>query len=249
MDTGLREMCQHLQPGAQQSCYLCPEPRMLIPIHSGNKSRLTVDSPQKTRLPSFFHVLGHVLIQIFVLSSSLFQSRPWKCPGRLLSAFVAAVDGSKVFQAALVLLQAGRQQMENKRAQELWGWCCRRWRAAECRVFVLPAPGCSRVAGQAAGSWGMCQGLAGTEGSVLPALCPSLLSHQPGPLSLPPSCPFPFRVQSGNVWKLPEPFWGCSEADITLMSPVGAWQRDKLRHRTAGMLWKVLEKAVGSVTP
>lgn len=47
-------------------------------------------------------------------------SQFWNCPGRLLSAFVAAIDGSKAFQAALVLLQAGRQQMENKLVQELW---------------------------------------------------------------------------------------------------------------------------------
>lgn len=34
------------EPGAQQNCYLFPEPRMLIPVHSGHKSRLTVESPQ-----------------------------------------------------------------------------------------------------------------------------------------------------------------------------------------------------------
>lgn len=34
------------EPGAQQNWYLFPEPRMLIPVHSGHKSRFTVDSPQ-----------------------------------------------------------------------------------------------------------------------------------------------------------------------------------------------------------
>lgn len=76
---------------------------------------------------------------------------------------------------------------------------------------------CSQLQGGRA-SWcilGMCQGLAGTEGSVSPALCLSLLSHQPGALALPPGCSFPFRLRSGNVWKHPEPFWGCYKGDIT----------------------------------
>lgn len=149
-----------------------------------------------------------------------------------------------------MLLQAGRQQMENKLVQELWGWwwCCRRWRAgtdkqqnAECLCSQLRAvPG---VAGQADGSWGMCQGLAGSERLVSPALCLSPLSHQRGALVLPPSCPFPFRLQGGNVWKHPEPFWGCFKGEITLASPVWALQRKKLRHRelgSCGNFWRRL---------
>lgn len=142
-----------------------------------------------------------------------------------------------------MLLQAGRQQMENKLVQELWGWwwCCRQWRAgtdeqqnAECLCSQLQA--FLGVAGQAGGSWGMCQGLAGTEGCVSPALCLSLLSHQPRTLALPPGCPFPFRLRSRNVWEHPEPFWGCSKGDITLVSPVGALQREKLR--SCGNFWR-----------
>lgn len=78
------QMCQHLQPGAQQDWYPFPEPRMLIPIHPGNKSRFTVDSPQcivpvHKKLHFFMSLAMSYPDLHFELQTLCFSlSQPWK---------------------------------------------------------------------------------------------------------------------------------------------------------------------------
>lgn len=102
--------------------------------------------------------------------------------------------------------------MENELVQELWG--CggaagsgeQAGMGSRVQRVCAPSAGCSGVAGQAGGSWGMCQGLAGTEAFVSPALCLSLLSK----LSLSHQTEMSGNIQSPS-----------GAADIALVSPVG----------------------------